>query len=194
MPSFLRRCLVLLVCCQLVWAANLDPPAAAVKMLALFRDLQEAQRDPSHRVRFELSEAEITEYMRYSLAVTPRPGLESVLVKIFPNNYISTFSTIDFDAVERWKPGTIPALLRPVLSGKRTVWVDVRFNAHDGKTTFAVEKAYFEKVPLPAFAVNKVIQVLGARQPEKYDTSGPLPLPFGLKKAWTADKIVRGEN
>jgi hypothetical protein len=34
----------------------------------------------------------------------------------------------------------------------------------------------------------------GVRQPEHYDTSKPAPLPFGLRKVWTADQVVMDEN
>ena len=60
--------------------------------------------------------------------------------------------------------------------------------------TFEVEKAYFGSVPLPAFFVQKMIEVVATRQPEHYDTSKPVPLPFGLRKSWTGDKVVMGEN
>ena len=39
-----------------------------------------------------------------------------------------------------------------------------------------------------------MIEVVAARQPEHYDTSKPVPLPFGLRKVWTGDKVVMGEN
>ena len=195
MASF-RSLLAGLLLLRLATAANPDPPPAVTKVLKLFADLDAARRNPAARqhISFVLSEAELNQYLGYSLTATPRPGIESVLVKIFPNNYISTFTTVDFDAVDRWKPGTIPSMIKPVLSGKRTVWTDYRFQSDNGKTKFAVEKAYFEKIPIPAFVVNKVIEVLGARQPEHYDTTAPIPLPFGLKRAWTEGSLIKGEN
>ncbi len=63
---------------------------------------------------------------------------------------------IDFDAVERWKPGTIPGVMRPVLSGKKSIWVDYRIQAKDGMATFSVEKAYYQNLRLPAFLVDKI--------------------------------------
>ncbi len=116
-------------------------------------------------------------------------------VKAFPNNYVSTFTIVDFDAVERWKPGTIPAVLRPVLQGRKSIWVDYRFQTVNAKVTFTVEKAYYQDVRLPAFFVQKMIQLVAERQPEKYDTSKPLPLPFGLRRLWTTSQHqISGEN
>jgi len=149
---------------------------------------------PREHISFRLWENEINDYLRYSLKTTPRPGIQSMTVKVFPNNYISTFVVVDFDALERWKPGAIPALLRPVLSGKESVWVDYRFHVANGRLTFSVEKAYYDKIRLPAFFVMEAIRVVAARQPEKYDTSKPLPLPFGLKQLSTEIHAIDGRN
>jgi hypothetical protein len=177
--------------------ADSVPPAAA-KFLQLFQDLREAdaQKIPAarHHVSFQIYANEINEYMRYALRVNPRPGIDSMQVKIFAHNYVSTFTVIDFDAVERWKAGTIPALLRPILRGKKSVWIDYRFQAANSMVSFSVEKAYYNDIRLPAFLVQEMIRIIAARQPEKYDTSKPLPLPFGLRRVSTADQVVMGEN
>lgn len=175
-----------------------DAPPAAQKFLTLFDQLRDAQAKNAHgghqNVAFRFADAEINDYMRYSLRVTPRPGVQSVTVKVFPQNYISTYTVVDFDAVERWHPGTIPTLLKPVLSDKKSIWVDYRVNAQNYKVTFSVEKAYYQDIRLPAFFVNKMIQIVAARQPEHYDTSKPLPIPFGLKQIWTSDHVIQGQN
>jgi len=182
---------------SLALAAEPAPPVAA-KFLGLFDRLRAAEAGRAHgtpqHVAFQFSDGEINEYMKYALRTAPRPGLESVSVKIFPQNYVSTLSVVDFDAVERWKPGTIPGVLRPVLNGKKTIWVDYRFQADNAKITFSVEKAYYQAVRLPAFLVEKMIGIVAARQPEKYDTTKPLPLPFGLRRVWTAGHTISGEN
>jgi hypothetical protein len=174
-----------------VWFLLLST-AAAADMPALFDRLRNAK--PNERVSFQLTETEINDYMVTSLKKTPRPGVDAVTVKFFPNNYVSTFTWVDFDAVERWKPGTIPALLKPVLNGKKSIWVDVRFQASAGIATFSVEKAYFNEIRIPALVVEKMMQVLASRQPEHYDTSKPVPLPFGLTRVWTKEKLVGGEK
>lgn len=176
-----------------VTGAAAQPPVAT-RFLDLFDQLRQAQSSPRH-VAFQLSDSEINEYLRYSLKTTPRPGLDSVTVKAFPQNYISTFTIVDFDAVERWKPGTIPSVLRPALKGKKSIWVDYRFQTVQSKVMFSVEKAYYQDVRLPAFFVQKILQIVADRQPEKYDTTKPLPLPFGLRRLWTtANHQISGEN
>jgi hypothetical protein len=171
-------------------------PPVAVKFLDLFDRLRDAQSpDSAHKqVAFQLSENDINDYLRYSLKTTPRPGLDSITVKFFAKDYISTFTKVDFDAIERWRPGTIPTVFRPMLKGKKSIWIDCRIHAVDSNLTFSIEKARYDDLPLPAFFVEKVIQLMAARQPEKYDTSKPLPLPFGLRKLWTAEHSISGNN
>ena len=176
-------------------ANSQSAPATApvAKVLEIFTRLQAAQQK-YQPVQFQLTDAEMDEYSRYALTVTPRPGLRSFSVKVFPNNYLATLALIDFDALERWKPGTIPRLLKPVLNGQKSIQVDIRFQAAAGQSTFSIEKASFQDIRLPAIVVSQMVATLAARQPEHYDTSKPVPLPFGLKKAWTSGHTVFAGN
>jgi hypothetical protein len=199
MKPFATLSLLILSAAPLFQAATVDNQAAppvAVKFLNLFENLRSApDADADHKhVAFKFSESEINEYLRYSLKTVPRPGLDSVTVKLFPKDYISAYARVDFDAIEQWSPGTIPTVLRPLLKGKKAVWIDCRVHAADSNLTFTVEKARYDDVPLPAFFVNKMIQIIAARQPEKYDTSKPMPLPFGLNKVWTEEHLLHGNN
>lgn len=182
---------ILLILVSMLSAAA--QPAAVQKVLKVFDDLNRAQSSKA-KVRFELTEAEVNEYLQHARTVNPRPGLDKLTVKFFPGNYISTFTVVDFDMVEQARPGTVPGLLKPVLNGKKEVWVDIRLNAAGGLSTFSVEKAYFQSIRLPAFMVEKMINVVGSRQKEKFDTSKPVPLPYKLQSIVTGDKSVRGEN
>lgn len=166
---------------------QLREPAAVERMHSLFERLR--RNAPAS---FRLAGVEINDYLQYSLQHTPRPGLQSCSVKIFPQNYISTFTVVDFDAVDRWNPGAIPALLRPVLRGRRSIWVDCRFGGANGKLSFSVQKAYFERIRLPSVLVEQVIAILARQQPERFDTSKPVPIPFGLESLWTEGNELRG--
>ena len=173
------------------------PPPTAARMLDLFDRLHNAEEhkgDADTKVHFKFTDNEVNDYVRYALKTTPRPGIESVSVKFFPKDYVSTFTKVDFDAIEKWKPGTIPVVLRPFLKGHKTILVDFRIKAHDANLTFTVEKARYDDMTLPAYFVEKVIQLVAARQPEKYDTTKPIPLPFGVADITTGEKLVLGHN
>jgi hypothetical protein len=185
----LLRSIVLILCAAAAaWTGDALPPVVQ-KMYGIFDRL----RAPGSAA-FCLSDTEINDYLTHSVVLTPRPGLQSMTMKVFPNNYVSTFTVVDFDAVEKWKPGTVPKVLRPVLNGRRSIWVDARFRAENGAATFTIEKAYFERIPLPALVVQKMAEVVAARQPEHYDLSKPVPIPFGLRRVWTEGNYLLGER
>ena len=62
------------------------PPTAA-KFLGLFDELQTAEVEGGKpHMASQRTDAEINHYTRYGLRTTPRPGPDSLPVKIFPQN------------------------------------------------------------------------------------------------------------
>ena len=165
------------------------PTATTNRILDLFAKLQAVPRQP---VSFHLSEDEVNEYLAYALLVTPRPGIGSLKVRFFPHDYVSTVIVIDFDDIERWSPGLVPGFMG--LTGKRAVWLDFRFSAANGIATYTVEKAFYQDKSLPHFLADKIVQILGARQPEGVDADRTVLLPFGLRSVRTGEHFVEGEN
>ncbi len=175
-------------------AEKAAPPAppivtpASAKVLDLISRLNTQPRQP---VSFRLTEQEVNGYLRYALLATPRPGIDSLSMKFFPHNYISVWIVIDFDAVDRWSPGLVPGLFG--LTGKKAIWIDIRFSAGDGTLTYAIEKAYYQDKALPHYLAEKIIQTIGARQPE--NASGlQIVTPFGLRHIQTGEHYIEGEN
>ena len=188
-----------LIFSALVLSAAIQAESPAVtKVLTLFNDLNTASNEKAagrvKKIKFTLTDGELNDYLRHALTVNPRPGLNAMRVQFYPSNYLATQVTVDFDAVERFRPGTVPMLLRPILNGKRAIQVDVRLQPQVGVTTFSVEKASFESVRIPAFVVEQMIAVVAARQAEKLDTTKPIPLPFGLQTIRTDLGKVSGAN
>jgi hypothetical protein len=112
-------------------------------------------------------------------------------MKFFPHNYISTSIVIDFDAVDRWSPGLVPGFFG--LTGKKAIWIDIRFSVGGGALTYSIEKAFYQDKVLPNFLAEKIIQTIGARQPE--NASGlQIVTPFGLRRIQTGERYIEGEN
>ena len=166
-------------------------PPQVHKILNLMDDLRATPRKP---VDFRLTQEEVNDYLVYSLQKTPRPGVESIFVKFYPHNYLSNFLVIDFDAVERSRPGTIPLVLRPLLKGKKEILFDIRFKVQDALATFDIEKAYYGSVHLPNVFAETLLETIASLQAEQYDLSHPVPLPFGLKQISTDSGVVTGKN
>jgi len=167
-------------------------PVLTEPTLRILDLLAKLQAVPPEQVRFRLTEQEINEYLVYALLKTPRPGIEAVKVKFFPHNYLSTLTTIDFDDIERWSPGLVPSFL--ALTGKRTIWIDFRFSTGAGRVTFQIEKAFYENKSIPRFLADKIVQIIGARQPEGFGTDQEMLLPLGLRQAATGAHYVEANN
>jgi hypothetical protein len=194
----MAQCVLSAVLAVFFAGAAIGEAPAVRKMLDVFQRLQqvEAQRATGNPepYKFEMSEGEVNDYLEYALKKNPRPGLEAMEVKFFDENYISTYTRVNFDAIQKWSPEVIPDVLRKVLKGKKTIWVDFRLIPNGrGLAIIVVEKAYLNNVRVPAIVVQKMMEVVGARQPEKYDLTKPLPLPFGLRTVSVDRGRARGE-
>jgi outer membrane protein OmpA-like peptidoglycan-associated protein len=165
------------------------PTPAALRILDITARLQAV---PHQQVSFRLSEDEVNQYLVYALLRTPRPGISSVSVRFFPHDYVSTLTMIDFDDIERWSPGLVPGFFG--LSGKRTVWIDFRFSSGNGTVALKIEKAFYQDKSLPHFLAEKIVQTLGARQPEGFGTDDEMMLPFGLRRVHTGQRYIEAED
>jgi len=152
-------------------------------------------RPSAQKIGFELPEIFINQYLAYILRTRPRPGLSAMKVTLSPNSQISAETEIDFDELQKWNSGILPEMLKPILSGKRTIKADLQFDAKDGFCTFSLKNT---QGPDGKALVNKVmmgvLQTLGSRQPENFNPDKPIPLPFGLKKVWTEKQLLCGET
>ena len=164
-------------------------------MLDLFDRLRQAEAaQAAHRsvphVESRFSDGEVNDYLAYALKTAPRPGVKAIHVECADGNYISATVMTDLDALERWKPGTIPGALRWVLSGTKSLRVDLRFRQNTDKLVgLSVEKAYYQDVRIPALVVEEMMKIVAARQPEHYDTNHLL-LPMGLRRLWTTGHTI----
>ena len=152
-------------------------------------------RPAKQKLGFEIPERALNNYLAYVLRTRPRPGIGSMTLTLLPGNQISSEVEIDFDAVQKWNPEILPEILRPLLSGRRTVKADLQFESHNGSCSFSLKDA---TGPDGKALANKIaatlMQALGSRQPETYDTAKPVPLPFGLKRIWTENHLMCGET
>jgi hypothetical protein len=164
-------------------------------LLASFGRYDQDGRPAGQKLGFEIPEKALNDYIAYALTVRPRPGITAMTVSLLPNNQVSSDVEVDFDAVQKWDPTIFPELLRGLLAGRRTVHADVTFESKNGTYTFQLKDAKgADGKAMMTKMMSGVIQALGSRQPESYDTAKPIPLPFGLKRVWTGKQLLCGEN
>ncbi|HEV2987967.1 MAG TPA: hypothetical protein VG759_05965 [Candidatus Angelobacter sp.] len=163
-----------------------------LKVLHALQDYTNGQSAQS--VAFEFTEAEVNEYLAYSLRIKPRTGVKGLVVRFFPDNEISVLATIDFAGVQKWNDWLIPETMRPSLLGaQRPVQVDIKFQASDGSGTFKLKDVVGPgNAAIPKAAMEWIIRAIALHQPEWYDTTRDISLPFRLQRVWTATQSLLG--
>ena len=166
-----------------------------VDLLASLSRFDHDGRAQEQKIGFELPERAVNEYLAYSLRNRPRPGISAATVALLSGNSFQVTIEIDFSAVTQWAPDMLPEALRTVLTGKRIVKVNAHFESRNGTITFALKDVTGpDGKPFAAKVITDLMQSIGTRQPEAYDTAKPLPLPYGLKRVWTEKQSLLGET
>lgn len=163
-----------------------------LKVLGDLQDYTNGQR--ARGVAFQFTEDEINEYLAYSLRIKPRSGIKGLAVHILPENELSVLATIDFAGVQKWNDWLIPETLRPaLLSTQRPVQVDIKFQTSDGFGSFKLKKVIGPgNSVIPNAAMEWIIGAIALHQPEWYDTTTDIALPFRLQRIWTAKQSLFG--
>jgi hypothetical protein len=151
-------------------------------------------RSADRKIGFELPERAINEYLAWVLKARPRAGISAATVTL-ADNEIAAQVRIDFDALGNGGTNLLAEPWGKALTGQRDMRVTVQFEAQKGLLTFKVKEAHdADGKPIPNQVMAEVIQALARRQPEAYDTTKPVPLPFGLKRVWIGQRSLCGET
>jgi hypothetical protein len=162
-------------------------------LLSLQRFNNAGRNRELQQVYFELPEYVINEYLSYSLKTAPRPGIEQVRVKLKSQNHASISVVFNLDRISDWAP-ILPGLLRPILGAVRQIDFDIFFEVRDSKVTFHFANSSGQEDSAMNALMQTLIHVVMLHQPERYDTSQPIPLPCGLRRLWTTASILGGET
>ena len=162
-------------------------------VLTVLKSLQSPDR-ASRRVTFEFSDAEMNEYLAYSLRLLPRPGIRKLSIRLKPANAFSVRTVMDLMAIQKWHSWILPDAVKAIAGSQPVVEMEVKFDAHDGYGTFKLNSVGGLGGALPGDAALWVIQAIGLHQREYYDTRQPIPLPYGLSRIWTGPGSVSGDT
>jgi hypothetical protein len=151
-------------------------------------------RPAGQRISFEFPESVINLYLKTALKQRPRPGFESLTLSLPGDNRVILDAQINFGRIQSLNPDLVPGPLRQQLGGTEQVKLEFQFHVSDGKLTFDVKPLPSGEFNYPAALIKEVVRALGAMQPEKVDTTQPIPLPFGLKRLIIGAHVVSGDT
>jgi len=171
-------------------AAGQGTSAPVERMLSTLSSYDRSGNPPGQRVAFEFPEAMVNAYLAMSLAQQPRPGIERADLKLLPGNRITVQAQLNFDAMaDRLSKKTAESL-----KGVQPVTIELHFSVQEGKVRIEWDRFAVGDKALAAPVSAEVVRVLGAMQPEKFNTASPIPLPYGLKRLSTAAGILSADT
>ena len=164
--------------------------AVIVTVSALLAALDQS---PAPLVQFRFTEAEVNSWVSGQLKAKRHMGIQKSTFKFFGNNYVSTYSTVDFDQLQRWQSDVIPSAAKLFLNGRRDLWIDFRFRSESGQISLHIEKAYIDTTSMPPAVANGLLQMIAAAAGEP-DPTQLFPMPVRLAKVWTEGHELCGGN
>jgi hypothetical protein len=179
---------LLAAACALVAEQRLSAPVE--DMISTLSKYARAGLPSGQRVSFDFPEVLINSYLAFSLKANPRPGIESASVRFLPGNQIGVEAMLNMDVVA----AHLPKPNRSGLAGVQPAKVDLKFRTVDGKVTLTCERFILSDKALPEQLATGIVRVLGSIQPEKYNITQPIPLPYGLKRLTTSAGIISADT
>jgi len=182
--------LILFALCShsaLAWndAAGVQKVQRVIADLLQRHEGKQLTRDPRLLAEksWSLYQPELNAYLNHSIRSKKRFGVKSVQVALRERDYVVATVVVDFNQVKIQDDSLFFKTAKSMFSGEQSMTVEgyVRTNSA-GKGSFVLEKAYFGSLRIPAFLVNKVIQMVGQRQAPPIDPAQPTALPYGIQK------------
>jgi hypothetical protein len=173
-------------------AASGDGAARVASLLALLDRFDRDGRNPDHKIGFELPEKAVNDYLAFAMRMRPRPGLRSVSLKLLANNEVAVTAEVQPDVFLAWSAGLLADDVRPKLTDLREIRLNIKFEASGGKVTLRIDHGQGGAQPFDNKVLSILLQALASHQPENYDLTAPIPLPFGLQRVWTQAGLISG--
>jgi hypothetical protein len=199
--KILRWLMIALSCLCQPALPQAESPAksyAVESVLKVLGDLWDYHRNRQRRrgqeIGFEIPELVVNQYLAYSFKTKPRPGIKSAKVRLLPANELDLSLVLDLDAVKGWDPAAVPKKLGKVPLDNALFQVKCGFQIADNRLTYKIHSAVAGDEPISNAAFQRIAETVAARQPEQFDLTKPLPIPLGLRRLWTADKVLGGST
>lgn len=146
-------------------------------MLQAFAD----SHKPGQTQTTKFTEEEINSYLALEISSKYHPCLKS-LVLSFKEKKLKVVSAIDFDRLGRSSTKILPKLMSFLFSGIHTLDADGQVISGDGKGSFKLEKATFDRGELPRSLVESIISAVGRKQTPPFDPMQPTAMPYEIRK------------
>ena len=184
---YFRVTALLITLCGVLGAQEMAAPVE--DLLSKLTKYNEDGKPVNQRYAFEFPDAILNAYLGVAIQQRPRPGIERASMKLLAGNRVGVEAAINLDELTERPKG-----MAKKLKGVQPAVIEVKFQVANGKLALSCEKFLLAGNPLSSATAADLIRILGAMQPEKFDTTRPVPLPMGLKKLTTENGSLTGDT
>jgi len=172
-------------------------PNAAETVRDLLRSLwvyeEHGRPSTSAKIGFQLPENILNLYLAASLASRPRPMIDSMHVRLLPENRCIVDAKINLDTLHGRNAELFTRSERRRFTGSKLLQAEFHFSLRSGSLVFSAKPLKGEVTPSQSLLM-KIIRVIALNQPEEIDATRKIPVPFGLRKLWTMEGVLCGET
>jgi hypothetical protein len=162
------------------WPAA-DVPAVREAAAAL-RQWRDPARPPLQAC---YSETLASNFAREALAANPESGVTKALVRFYPGNYAAFYAELDVGRAARYRPRWSRHIPATFLRGRRSVQVDLRFLAENGRLKARVEKALLDGVRVPSVLTQLSLRSAARFRDGRFNVFQGVTIPYGVQRAYT---------
>lgn len=171
-------------------------PAGVGEILTLFHQLWDySSLDPSKRrertVSFDVSADLVNTYVRYLIATGARSGVSSATISFKREGNIGVEMTVDLEQLKLWNRQAYSKAAKAQEIRIRAIFVTDSASQKTCIRLLSVSEVGGRVKPNDASAI---LQTIGQHQPEKFDFSKPVPVPFGLRTVRISDGMLHAST
>jgi len=148
-----------------------------LKSLEDFADRHKAGQTQTTKI----TEDEINSYLALDLKPKYHASLKNLVVS-FKEDRLQGTADIDFDRLGATSTKFLPKLIGLFFSGVHTITADGKLLSKNGKASFHLEQALFDKSTLPKFLVEEIISAVGRKQKPPFDPLQPSQMPYEIDR------------
>ncbi len=171
-----------------------DAKATISSLLAQLREfeaLNEAQKQ-RRELGFDLPEELINTYLERVVREGTRPGVKAAKVAFLPSGEVSVRAVLDRAMLSKW--GASLRTDGPPSGPDLIVDATLRFECRDRTVRVSVQSVHDEPTRFPPERLERVLQILASNQPEAFDITQPIRLPYGLKTLSISNGVLHGST
>lgn len=155
--------------------------ALAAQVSRVEKVLHEIAASRESEQTWELSEAELNQYVEEQLRQSGHEGVNSAKVELDDGSFLLTLD-VEGDKLDLGEGNSASAVIQSLLKGNQTLQLEGSVDASGGQVNYDTMGAWINSIPVPVAVVDSLLSQFGKSIEPPFDPAKPYPLPAGLQE------------